>query len=148
MLDEILKILQQYPQAKYECGDNFVRIPPCSTEGFEVAVEQVWENHFMVSLGRWRQDFYTAQEAVECFLFGLTNRCRLKVESKNSVPFRWTVEQWSDPSWSERSTCATWSYRFLTPPTTAYYQNDLLPEDDMKMLTTKLTSRLQPVGEN
>jgi len=127
MLDELLGILRKHPQVHFEHGEHFIRIQPSAPEGFEVAIEEVWENHYSVSYNRWQQDFYTAEEAANCFLFGLSNRCRLKVQSKDGVPFRWTVEFSDGSDWQERSTKSGWSYRFLSPATTVYLQNDLLP---------------------
>ena len=146
MFNELLGVLQKYPQAQYEQGDDFVRVLPCTPEGFEVVIEQIWENHFTVSYDHWHEDFYTLEEALDCFFFGLSNRCRLKVQSKDGVPFRWTVEYWDEPNWHERSSKAAWTYRFLTPATTAYLQNDLLPESDLHPFINKLGARLQQTG--
>jgi hypothetical protein len=138
MTDEILKILEKCPQIQCERGEDSVRVHPTTPEGFEVVIEQIWESHYSVFYGGWHEDFHTLEEALGCFFFGLSNRCRLKVQSKHGNPFRWTVEHWDDPSWRERSTKATWSHRFLTPTVTTYLQNDLLPESDLQRLMNEL----------
>jgi hypothetical protein len=134
MIDEILKILEKYPQIQCERGEDRVRVQPATPEGFEVVIEQVWEDHYSVFYGGWHEDFHTLEEALSCFFFGLSNHCRLKVQSKDGNPFRWTVEYWNDASWRERSTKASWSHRILTPTVTTYLQNDLLPESDLQRL--------------
>lgn len=138
MIDEILKILEKCPQIQCERGEDSVRVHPATPEGFEVAIEQVWENHYSVFYGGWHEDFHTLEEALSCFFFGLSNRCRLKVQSKDGNPFRWTVEHWNDPSWRERSTKSSWFHRILTPTVTTYLQNDLLPESDLQRLMDEL----------
>jgi hypothetical protein len=134
MIDEILNILKNRPQVHFERAEDFVRVLPTTPEGFEVVLEQIWETHYSVSYGAWHEDFHTWEEALGCFLLGMSNRCRLKVQSKDGKPFRWTVEDRNDPSWRERSTKATWFHRFLTPTVTIYLQNDLLPESDLQRL--------------
>ena len=146
MFDEILATLEKYPQARYEKSDNSIRVIPSLREGFEVVLEEVWENHFSVSFDHWHEDFYTLQEAVDCFLLGLSNRCRIKVESKGGAPFRWTVECLDDSQWRERSSNSVWTHRFMSPVTTAYLQNDLLSEGDLLPVVNKLSARLQQTG--
>jgi len=137
MFNELLGTLRKYPQIQFEHGDHFIRVHPTTPDGFEVAIEEVWENHFSVSYGRWQQDFYNAEEAADYFLLGLSNRCRLKVQSKDGVPFRWTVEYLDDANWRERSTKSGWSYRFFASATTAYLQNDLVAEIELRQVVSK-----------
>ena len=140
MIGEILEVLEKCPLAQYEQGEDSVRVLPGSPEGFEVLIEQIWENHYSVTYGGWHEDFYSLEEALGCFFLGLSNHCRLKVCSKNGKPFRWTVEYWTDPDWRKRSTKATWSRWILTPAVTAYLQNDLLPETDLQPFISKLVA--------
>src|SRR5438270_12659396 len=73
MIDEILKVLQKCPLAQYEQGKDSVRVLPGSPEGFEVIIEQIWENHYSVTYGGWHEDFYSLEEALSCFFLGLSN---------------------------------------------------------------------------
>jgi hypothetical protein len=140
LIDEILNFLEKCPQIQFERGEDSVRVHPTTPEGFEVVIEQIWESHYSVSYGGWHEDYHTLEEALGCFFFGLSNRCRLKVQSKDGNPFRWTVEHWNDPSWRERSTKASWSHRFFKPTVTTYLQNDLLPESELQGLLDKLVA--------
>ena len=138
MIDEILNFLEKCPQIQFERGEDSVRVHPTTPEGFEVVIEQIWESHYSVSYSGWHEDYHTLEEALGCFFLGLSNRCRLKVQSKDGNAFRWTVEHWNDPSWRERSTKASWSHRFFKPTVTTYLQNDLLPESVLQGLLDKL----------
>jgi hypothetical protein len=140
LIDEIVQLLEKCPQVHFDRGEDLVRVLPATPEGFEVVIEQVWEDHYSVSYGGWHEDFHTLEEALTCFFMGMSNRCRLKVQTKEGNPFRWTVENWIEPSWRERSTKAGWSRRFLTPTVTTYLQNDLLPEGDLRVLLDKLVA--------
>ena len=146
MFNEVLAVLGKYSDLRYEKGDNLIRVLPLLRNGFEVVIEQIWENHFSVSCDRWHEDFYNLEEALDCFLLGLSNRCRIKVQSKEGVPFRWTVEYLDDTTWHERSTNSVWTYRFLSSATTSYLQNDLLSESDVQPIINRLGARLQQTG--
>jgi len=140
MIGEVLAVLEKCPLAQYEQRKDCVRVLPGSPGGFEVVIEQIWENHYSVTYGGWHEDFYSLAEALECFVLGLSNQCRLKVCSKEGKPFRWTVEYWTDPDWREHSTKATWSRRILTPAVTAYLQNDLLAKINVQPFANKMVA--------
>lgn len=146
MFDEILATLGKYSQLRFEKRDNLIRVLPAVREGFEVVIEEVWENHFSVSFDHWHEDFYNLEEATDCFLLGLSNRCRVKVESKGGVPFRWTVEYLDSREWHERSSNSVWTHRFLSAATTAYLQNDLLSERELQPILVRTSARLQQTG--
>ena len=128
---------------KYRTKDKELR----QIERFEVVIEEIWENHFSVSYDRWHEDFYNLEEAIDCFFLGLSNHSRLKVQSKDGSPFRWTVEYLDDTQWKERSSNSVWNYHFLSPVTSLYLQNDLLSESDLRQVVSKLGNRLQHAGE-
>jgi hypothetical protein len=140
MVREILEVLEKCPLAQYALGKDLVRVLPATADGFEVVIEQIWENHYSVTYGRWHEDFYSLEEALGCFFLGLTNHCRLEVSSKHGNPFRWTAEYWDDPHWRKRSTKTTWSHRIFAPAVTAYMQNDLPLEIDVQPILNKLVA--------
>src|SRR2546430_348492 len=140
MIGEILEVLGKCPLAQYEQRKDSVRVLPGSPEGFEVVIEQIWENHYSVTYGGWHEDFYSLEEALGCFFLGLSNHCRLKVCSKDGKPFRWTVEYWTDPDWRGRCPKGTSLRRLLTPAVTAYLQNDLLPEINVQPFVNKMVA--------
>lgn len=125
MLNEVLELLKKYPQVKFERREDSVLVPPTSPEGYPVLIEQIWEGHYAVSFGGWQKDFSNLEEAVACFVMGLSNHCRLKVETKGKKPVRWTVEQLENADWKEISSRGSWSPSFKQP-VTSYLINDLL----------------------
>ena len=126
VLNEVLDLLKQYPQIKFENREDSVLVPPTSAEGFPVLIEQIWEGHYAVSFGGWQKDFSNLEEAVACFVMGLSNHCRLKVESKGKKPVRWTLEQLENTDWKEISSRGSWSAQIFKQPVTSYLINDLL----------------------
>jgi len=140
VVDEVSNLLRAYPFVRYERGEDSVRVPAPTPEGFDVIIEQIWEGHYAVSYGGWQKDFELLEEAVACFLVGLSILCRLKVESKDKKPFRWTVEHWEDPNWRQVSSHGTWSPHIFTPAGISYLQNDLLPENEVQARVEKLVA--------
>jgi hypothetical protein len=126
VLNEVLDLLKKYPQIKFEQRDYSVLVPPAGPEGFPVLIEQIWEGHYAVSFGGWQQDFSNIEEAVACFVMGLSNHCRLKVESKGKKPVRWTLEQLENADWKEISSRGSWSAQIFKQPVTSYLINDLV----------------------
>jgi hypothetical protein len=128
VVQEVLDLLTKYPQVKFERRDDSVLVPPTNPEGFPVMIEQIWEGHYAVSYGGWQKDFDNLEEAVACFVLGLSNRCRLKVESKGQKPVRWTVEERVESAWREISSRGSWSPQIFKQPVTSYLTNNLLPD--------------------
>jgi hypothetical protein len=126
VVQEVVDLLKKYPQVKFERRDDSVLVPPTNPEGFPVMIEQIWEGNYAVSYGGWQKDFDNLQEAVACFVLGLSSRCRLKVESKGKKPVRWTVEELADSNWREISSRGSWSPQFFKQPVTSYLTNNLL----------------------
>ncbi len=130
VVKEVVDLLQKYPQIKFERrGEDSVLVPPTNAEGFPVMIEQIWEGHYAVSYGGWQKDFSSLEEAVACFVMGLSNHCRLKVETKGKKPVRWTVEQLENADWKEISSRGgSWAPLSFKEPVTSYLRNDLLSD--------------------
>lgn len=140
VVNEVLNLLKDYPFVRYQRGEDSVRVPAATPEGFDVIIEQIWEGHYAVSYGGWQKDFDLLEEAAACFLVGLSILCRMKVETKDKKPVRWTVEHWEDPNWREVSSKGAWSPWIFKPAVISYLQNDLLPENEVQARIEKLVA--------
>lgn len=49
MFDRIIEAQKECLQAESVVGKDLIRVLPCTREGFEVIIEQIWDNHFIVS---------------------------------------------------------------------------------------------------
>jgi hypothetical protein len=133
LVKEVVDLLKKYPQIKFERRDYSVLVPAAAAEGFPVLIEQIWEGHYAVSFGGWQKDFSSLEEAMECFLHGLSNHCRLKVESKGNKPVKWTLEDLENLDWKEISSRGSWSPLNFKPPVISYLQNNLLAGADLRV---------------
>ena len=120
--------LQKYPSVRFEQTADSIRIFPPEPNGFAAALYRV-ENTFTVHFEGWHEEFTDAEEALDCLAFGLSDDCRLKVESRGGVAYRWTAEYRTDDGWVEESTtglvfCPFWRRREVR-----FLQNSLIKQE-------------------
>ena len=116
VVQEIKARLQKYPMARHESGEAWIRVLPASNDGFIVQL-RAGSKKYEVSFDGWHEDFDREEEALNCFAFGLSSECRLKVWSFARFDYKWTVEHYQDGAWIEDSTVGLlvvpfWKRRF------------------------------------
>jgi len=125
-LAEIRNRLTKYPQARSEEGGNSITVLPADGKGFPVAFT-VAGSEYVVSFSGWHEHFTDAKEALNCFAFGLSEDCRLKVHKRGNLEYRWTVESRSDGTWVEGSTTGLLFFPFWRRHQVEHLRNRLLP---------------------
>ena len=71
----------------------------------------------------WHEHFDTEEEALNCFEFGLSGNCRLKVVYRGSFAHRWTLESKTDSGWREDSTTGLLVFPFWRRRRAVYLTN-------------------------
>lgn len=122
---EIQQRLENFEAIRVEAGDNFIRYPPSSDPGFVVECSKDNEG-YTVAFGGWHEHFPDAETAVNCFLFCLSDRCRLKIVSRGGTPHKWIVESLEDGEWVADSTTGAFIYAFWRRARVDYRQNALI----------------------
>ena len=125
VIEEIQAKLQKYPHAKFESDDNAISVFPTSNEGFIVSLI-VNPNSYTVSFNGWHEDFQRAEEALNCFAFGLSADCRLKEYRRGDFAYKWTVEAKEKGEWVEDGTTGLFLFPFWKSKEVRYLQNDLI----------------------
>lgn len=101
-IDKIKDKLKNYPQLNCQIEDNTISVEPSSTTGFTV-----WliDNNlgYTVGFDGWHEEFDNEDEALNCFAFGLSDKCRLKVVKRGDKPYSWSVESKENDEWHEDS---------------------------------------------
>ncbi len=82
---------RRYPAERFEAGDGRIRYLPSTDDGFEVRFE-ISDDDFLVEFDAWHDHFDDQEEALDWFVLGLSEDCRLKITDKGGRPYRWTVE--------------------------------------------------------
>jgi hypothetical protein len=124
VLEVIREKLQKYPDVKFEMSDSHVIIFPRTAGGFSVSL-YVHGRGYTVGFEGWHEEFIEESEALDCFAFGLSEECRLRVVSMANFDYRWIVQQRSNGTWIDESEVGNfWFPRWMTSD--RYLQNDII----------------------
>jgi hypothetical protein len=126
-IEEIRAKLQKYPDAKFETGANHIRVFPASEKGFQVELITGNNNH-IVHFNGWHEEFGDVKEALNCFAWGLSTKCRLKEYRRGGVAYKWSAEYKDGDKWVEESTTGMFLHRYWNKLEIRYLQNNLICE--------------------
>jgi hypothetical protein len=119
-------------------GARTITLHPSAPDGFAVSLTEspgLWT----VGFEGWHEEFRREEEALECFAFGLSAECRLRVEYRGRAPVKWTLEALADGKWVEDSTTGLFHPFFWRRPQVRYLQNKLLLAEPVSPLGTPAT---------
>ena len=125
-INEIVGRLKTYPDADYESDTNSITVSPKNENGFPVTLSDNGNGNYTVAFDFWHEEFDNENDALNCFAFGLTNKCRLKITKKGNKPIKWTVESNENGVWEEDSTTGLFSFSFWRKSEYEFFQNDLI----------------------
>jgi hypothetical protein len=124
--DIIEEKCRKHPHIKYERKNDSLTVFSSGLTGFPVSYQFSNSEHLVSFLG-WHETFGIAQEAVDCFGFGLSKKCRLQVWKKGSFQYKWIVETQNENGlWQARSITGLLFFPFWMKTETVILQNDLL----------------------
>lgn len=99
---EIKAKLAKYPHMRYVETADSIEVQPADVDGFVVRLDHT-PHQCTVSFEGWHEGFQSEAEALNCFAFGLSASCRLRVIYRGQSPVSWTVEAFRDGAWSTDS---------------------------------------------
>lgn len=124
-LQAIEEKLRRYPGLDVERGDGFIRVRPQADDGFMVELRENGQA-ITVFMEGWHEDFEHADEALECFALGLSDRVRLRVVSRGKLDCAWTLETLREGAWVPDSTTGLLLIPFWIRRSERYLQNHLI----------------------
>jgi hypothetical protein len=77
-IEKIKAKLSAYSDARYSEGPEQIEVHPRDPSGFTVVL-RIARPGFTVYFERWHEEFTSEDEALNCFAFGLSPKCRLAV---------------------------------------------------------------------
>lgn len=108
----------------YECDGDSITVPAPDAEGFTVALRAVSDRRFVVRYGEgWVHEFDRAEDALDCFEFGLSELCRLRVTLRGDAPVAWQLEKREFGLWMPGRRLRTWRVPFWRRARVVYRQN-------------------------
>ncbi len=129
MMDPVAEIRERFvdlPAVRFEEGPGWICILPSTPQGFAVGFH-LDEDGYVVTYEGWHQRFHDPNEALDCFAFGLSDLCRLKIVFRGATPHRWVVEHLSDDAWHTESETGLLLFPFWRRSRVVYRQNALVP---------------------
>jgi len=126
-ITEIKIRLEKYPELTVEEDTRSISVKTNSPNGFDVWFSDD-EEEYTVGFDGWHQHFDKSEveEALNCFAFGLTNECRLKVKSRGGKNYKWVMEALKNGVWVAYSTTGLFSFSFWNKAEVKYLTNDVL----------------------
>jgi len=129
MTNTILEIsdrLKKYLEVDFEVSAESISANPKDDSGFHVSLTDNGNGTFTVAFDLWHEEFDNVNDAFNCFVFGLTKNCRLKLTKKGNKPIKWTVESNDNGTWEEYSTMGFFNFSFWKKPEFEFLQNNLI----------------------
>ena len=127
-VEQVRQRLANYPHVRYKAGPAQITILPSGPAGFAISLAEA-PGRYTVAFEGWHEEFTSEAEALECLSFGLSDACRLRVERRGAVAYRWTVEARDGDRWREDSTTGLLLFPFWRRRTVEYRQNALIRAD-------------------
>lgn len=124
-IQRIVTKLRQYPEVVYRIEAGTITVEPTHPDGFPVSVTE-GAGSWLVRFAGWHEEFTTADEAVACVAFGLSDRCRLCIHYRGEMAHRWTLEERTADGWQAHSTVGLLFYPFWRRARVEYRQNSIL----------------------
>lgn len=126
-INEIIQRLTKYPNVKYELkAQSPITVLPKDKNGFPVTLTDHGRGGFTVAFDFWHEEFDNEADAMNCFAFGLSTDCRLKLTHKGSRPVKWTVQANEHGTWLDGSTTGLFSLTFWKKSKVQFLQNNLI----------------------
>jgi|SRR5690554_114364 len=123
IIAEIKERLKKYPNLPVNSDSNTVSVKP--ENGFTVWAESQG-NLITIGFEGWHEEFDNPEEALNCFAWGLSNECRIKVVSRGGKPHKWVVQRLENGSWVNESTVGLLFFQFWRRKSTKYVQNAVI----------------------
>ena len=129
VIDRAARTLTTLNLAHTIAADEIV-VPAAGADGFEVRLRMANDRAFVVMFEQWRHDFDRAEDAYDCFEFGLSDSCRLKIVYRGGEPERWQVEKREFGMWAPGHAVTRRSWALWKPRRIEYRQNHVFTRPD------------------
>jgi hypothetical protein len=124
-VERITERLRCHPELACRVSGGTITVEPPTSNGFPVSLTE-GAGEWVVAFGGWHEHFTSEEEALSCFAFGLSDRCRLRVHYRGSFPYRWSVEERTEEGWREESTTSLLFFPFWRRERIEYRQNAVI----------------------
>ena len=125
IISRIKEKLQKYPHVKYTTNKDILEIPAFSPTGFRVWIREQ-AGGCTVGFDGWHEEFTDTEAALNCFAFGLSTACRLKVFCRGGVDYKWQVLRLVHGQWIADSETGLFFFPFWRRREERELHNDII----------------------
>ena len=124
IIERATRTLDAVGGVDYTATASTITVRPSHPDGFVVTLVVKDARAFVVSYEQWVHAFDRAEDACDCFEFGLSDSCRLKVTYRGEDAVAWHVEKREYGMWAPATHSTTrLSLKFWKPRRVVYRQN-------------------------
>jgi hypothetical protein len=77
----------------FDADANAITVRAADATGFDVSLRVVEPRRFVVSYEGWFETFGRAEDAYDCFEYGLSDSCRLRLTFRGATAVAWQIEK-------------------------------------------------------
>lgn len=125
----IVAKLNGYTGFEVDMGDAYIAVACDNTESFEVYMFRSG-SEFTVGFDGWHEHFSSEEDALNCFAFGLSEECHLKVVTRGTMDCRWTLQFFEEGSWQDDTETGLIFVPFWKKAKTEYRRNTIKKKSD------------------
>ncbi|GAB1267028.1 hypothetical protein NBRC116493_02810 [Aurantivibrio infirmus] len=122
-IDKIKEKLRKYPSLISKEEEGSISVTP--PNGFTVSLYESTDD-YTVGYDGWHEEFASEDEALNCFAFGLSKECRLKIYSRGGMDYKWIVEYLHEGEWQADSTTGLIFFPFWRRLSVTYKYNEVI----------------------
>jgi hypothetical protein len=124
VIDRAVRTLRAIDGVVFDASEDSIFVATGAPDGFDVRLTMVHDREFVVWYDRWQHTFDRAEDAYDCFEYGLSDSCRLKITLCGDRPVAWQVEKREYGMWvPARHVTTSRSLAFWRPRRSVYRQN-------------------------
>lgn len=124
-LKRITDLLEKYSDYEAQIDTENISVTCKKPGSFTVSIQSDGDD-FIVYFDRWHEHFHDLNTALNCFAFGLSHECRLKVTLRGNMECAWTVQSQEEGAWTDDSTTGLLLVPFWSEKRIEFRQNKLL----------------------
>lgn len=127
-LADLTQRLERHSDIRFDSSDKRLTIRAKDESGFDITV---LDEEFQVTVyfEGWHNHFQNMEEALQCVGFGLSDKCRIKVDRRGTTAYRWTLEYRDGDNWKPDDSTSLVFYPYWKTKSVAYLQNHFITAD-------------------
>ena len=123
IVTRIKEKIEEYPNLTIDEEQCSISVTPVG--GFTVWATDNGSS-YTVGFEGWHEEFESTEEALICFVWGLSTECRLEVTKRGNVTHKWVAQNLENGQWVNTSTTGLLFFPFWRGAKVSHKQNAII----------------------